>query len=184
MLAIPKNKLFETGIYLYEACTDHVPVERFFKEFELPDTYYGWFLVTELHVWLLMSRVMSEGPEGRFLRNQLVEAMWADSTERLKHLAKIGTKEKQASLDELMEHFQACILSYDEGLLGSDKVLAGALWRILFTYDCKDFRYLETMVRYIRHQNEHLQLLTTEDILLKPLEFRWAHFAPFHPIKQ
>ena len=28
-------------------------VVEFFEEFGMPDTFYSWFLVTELHVWLV-----------------------------------------------------------------------------------------------------------------------------------
>jgi len=52
----------------------------------MPDTFYSWFLVTELHVWMLMVRTMAEGEEGRFVRNSIVEAMWEDVSTRAKRL--------------------------------------------------------------------------------------------------
>jgi hypothetical protein len=52
----------------------------------MPDTFYSWFLVTELHVWILMVRTMAEGEEGRFVRNNIVEAMWEDVSTRVKKL--------------------------------------------------------------------------------------------------
>lgn len=76
--------------YLYESVADQINYLEFFDKFELPDTFNSWFLVTELHVWMLMLRVMSEGPEngqdGRFLRNSLVEIMWTDVNARAKKL--------------------------------------------------------------------------------------------------
>jgi len=52
----------------------------------MPDTFYSWFLVTELHVWMLMVRTMAEGEEGRYVRNNIVEAMWEDVITRVKKL--------------------------------------------------------------------------------------------------
>lgn len=70
---------------------DQINYLEFFKRFELPDTFNSWFLVTELHVWMLLVRAMAEGSEtgedGRFLRNCIVEAMWADVGTRAKKLA-------------------------------------------------------------------------------------------------
>ena len=54
--------------------------------FDLPDTFYSWFLVVELHVWMLMVRLMAEGEEGRFTRNAMLEAMWLDCETRSKKL--------------------------------------------------------------------------------------------------
>lgn len=52
----------------------------------MPDTFYSWFLVTELHVWMVMVRLMAEGEEGKFTRNALVEALWEDTETRSKKL--------------------------------------------------------------------------------------------------
>jgi len=52
----------------------------------MPDTFFSWFLVTELYVWMLMARVMNEGENGRLVRNAIVEAMWQDVDYRSKQL--------------------------------------------------------------------------------------------------
>ena len=52
----------------------------------MPDTFHTWFLVTELHVWMLMVRLMNEGKEGRLIRNGLVNALWDDVEQRSKQL--------------------------------------------------------------------------------------------------
>jgi cytochrome b pre-mRNA-processing protein 3 len=78
------------SFYLYESVVDNVNYMQFFEDFDLPDTFNSWFLVTELHVWMLLVRAMAEGSEsgqnGRFLRNCIVEAMWADVNARAKKL--------------------------------------------------------------------------------------------------
>lgn len=56
----------------------------------MPDTFNSWFLITELHVWILLVRSMAEGCEkdsyGRVMRNNIVEALWADVATRSKQL--------------------------------------------------------------------------------------------------
>nr|CAD7400714.1 unnamed protein product [Timema poppensis] len=56
------------------------------REFKLSDTFLSWFLVTELHVWMVLVRLMAEGKDGRFARNVVVEAMWSDTNTRAKKL--------------------------------------------------------------------------------------------------
>ena len=35
-----------------------IDLKEFMKAFDMPDTFFSWFLVTELHVWLLGARLM------------------------------------------------------------------------------------------------------------------------------
>lgn len=52
----------------------------------MSDTLFSWFLVTELHVWMLMVRYMAEGKSGNFIRNEIVTAMWDDTKARTEQL--------------------------------------------------------------------------------------------------
>lgn len=65
---------------------DNVDHFEFFKELKLPDTFYSWFVITELHIWMLSARAMAEGDDGRLLRNSLIEALWGDVQQRTKKL--------------------------------------------------------------------------------------------------
>lgn len=91
-----------TSVVLYECVADNVNYAEFFQTFDLPDTFNSWFLVTEFHVWMLLMRVMNEGSEsgedGRFMRNCVVEAMWADVTQRAR---KLGVRFQLIFLDVL-----------------------------------------------------------------------------------
>lgn len=84
---------------LYEDVADKIVYPEFFDEFSLPNTFNSWFLVTELHVWMLLLRAMAEGSEsgedGRFIRNSIVEAMWADVNTRAKKLGVSIMKNKK-----------------------------------------------------------------------------------------
>ena len=90
------QKLKVTSIRLYENVADEINYVKFFQRYNMPNTFNSWFLVTELHVWLLLTRLMAEGSEtgekGRFMRNSIVEAMWNDVNSRAK---KLGVSNKQ-----------------------------------------------------------------------------------------
>lgn len=69
----------------------------------MEDTFTSWFCITELHVWMLMVRCMAEDitlqntqkekyvkGDGYFIRNCIVEALWADVANRIKLLEVSG----------------------------------------------------------------------------------------------
>lgn len=102
-----------------------------------------------------MAEGSEEGQDGRFLRNCIVEALWGDVTKRTKQLnGNAGEVRKQIQI--LSEQFQAALITYDEGIMFDDKMLAGALWRRFFAMKCDNYEDLETMVKYVRR---HVRIL-------------------------
>lgn len=75
-------------------------------------------------------------------------------------------------IEELSEQFQAALLSYDEGMMSEDRVLAGAVWRRFFSMNCTDYRMIETLVKYIRFHISKLDHMSKEAFLDKP-KIRW-----------
>lgn len=59
---------------------------HFFDTLALPDTFYSWFVITELHIWMLSVRLMAVGEDGRIVRNGMMEALWNDVPTRVKYL--------------------------------------------------------------------------------------------------
>lgn len=72
---------------------------EWFEKLDLPDTFVSWFTITELHVWILMVRYMAEDisiatndkkqyvkGDGHFVRNCIIEALWADVGNKIKLL--------------------------------------------------------------------------------------------------
>nr|CAD7454953.1 unnamed protein product [Timema tahoe] len=167
-----KTRLRVSGYYLYENVADKVDYALFFKEFKLSDTFFSWFLVTELHVWMTLVRVMAEGKDGRFTRNVVVEAMWSDTATRAKKLGPVNPAGVKEQIHDLSQQFNAALLSYDEGLLGDDRVLAGAIWRRFFQREVDSPQGIERLVSYIRQQVKLLDALTREEVLLKP-NIKW-----------
>lgn len=84
-----------SGYLLYESIADNISYGEFFQKYNLPDTFYSWFAVTELHIWILSVRVMAEGEDGKTVRNAMMEAMWTDVQKRSKKLGVITTNISQ-----------------------------------------------------------------------------------------
>lgn len=135
----------------------------------MPDTFNSWFLVTELHTHLLLSRVMNEGAEakedGRFLRNAIVETLWVDVQNRSKKLSQDNPSAARRQVQILSEQFQAALIAYDEAILSDDKVLATALWRRFFEMSCNDYTKLEKLVVYVRKTMNMLDKLTRDEMV-------------------
>lgn len=160
------------SLLLYENVADKVVFHEFFEEFGMPDTFNSWFKVIELHCWLILTRVMSEGAEsgedGRFLRNCIVESMWADVQSRAKKLSAENPSASRRQVGILGEQFQGALIIYDEGLMSDDKILASALWRRFFEMKCEDYSKLEKLVKYVRISAVQLDNMTREELLSKP----------------
>merc|ERR1712168_938228 len=168
-----RSKLKRSGYVLYEKTLEQVNMEEFFQVCELPDTFYSWFLIMELHIWMLMVRLMDDGEEGRFVRNCLVEAMWEDVDQRSKKLGASNASARRAQVDQILEQFQATLFHYDEGLMIDDKALAGALWCHLFSKDCIDPERIECVLQYIRKQISMLDGISRDDMLLD-CDIKWT----------
>lgn len=151
-----EQRLRVSSYLMYGAVADGIKYDEMFLKFNLPNTFNSWFLITELHVWMLMVRTMAEGPDkgqdGKFMRNCIVEAMWSDVNKRAKQLNAGSPGEMRNQIQILSEQFQAALITYDEGLMSDDKVLAGALWRRFFEMKCDNYEHLEVMVKYVRRQ--------------------------------
>lgn len=165
-LQFRKHKLRASGYYLYECIADQLDYNKFIKLLDLPDTFNSWFLVTELHVWMLMARLMGDPKYGRFTRNSLVEALWKDVDARAKKLGSEHRSVINSQIKELSEEFQAALVNYDEGILSDDTILAGALWRRLLNRKCTP-QQLEGMVKYVRQNMFLLDKLGSEEFFLE-----------------
>jgi len=159
-------KLRPKGFFLLTQCVQKVDVKEFFKVFDMPDTFFSWFLVTELHVWMLSVRLMEEGPLGRSLRNFVVEALWMDCDARAKLVGDMSSSARTSMVNDMAEEFQVALFVYDEGLLGGDMDLAASLWRRFFLSQpleedeqqpLPDPEKIELLVKYVRKTIKYLE---------------------------
>jgi len=175
---LPKAKLKACGYMLETHCSQAIDLKEFMKAFDMPDTFFSWFLVTELHVWLLGARLMQEGDAGRMVRNSMVEALWTDCENRAKAIGDLATSLRSKYISEISEQFQASLFVYDEGIVGNDIQLANALWRRFFLSmreveegseegQLPDPEKLELLVRYVRKTASYLDSKDAAEIIVK-----------------
>lgn len=104
---------------------------EWFESLDLPDTFASWFNITELHVWLLMVRYMAEDVmlpsgekkkyikgDGHFVRNCIIEALWADVANKIK-LLEVNAFELLLVVHSSPVHFnswQSIYFTSDKGL--------------------------------------------------------------------
>lgn len=164
--------MLRAGYLLYEEVADKIEYSKFVTQFSKANTFYSWFLVTEIHVWMLMVRAMGDdGPSGRILRNAIVEAMWKDVELRAKKLGHTNSKKLRAEVCELGHQFEYALIAYDEGLLSDDKQLASAVWNQFFDTKCDDYVQIELMVKYIRENVSKLRNESNHAMIAKSDDF-------------
>lgn len=170
--------LRRSAVWHYQACSDKLVADSFFKGFKLDDTMWSFYLIVQLHVWMAQVRSMREGPEGRKLRTEIHDNMWTDWRTRMSIIDALSTKEREETLNHMYQHNLYAMLSYDEGLLGDDKILAAALWRVLFGKRDVDPEVIELAVKYVRCQIGHLRTIGFRDWCCNG-KYDWAPFPPF-----
>ncbi|KPM04165.1 ubiquinol-cytochrome c reductase complex chaperone CBP3-like protein [Sarcoptes scabiei] len=128
----PFYLLRKSSVFLYESCTDGVE--------------------------MVACRCMAIESTGLVIRNQLFERMWEDTSNRLDKLHYIKRRQKFSFMQDFNSQFAATLFGLDEGILSSDIVLAGALWRNLLgiSEEAVDPVVLDFMIQYSRLQLNHL----------------------------
>ncbi|XP_034256829.1 ubiquinol-cytochrome-c reductase complex assembly factor 1 isoform X2 [Thrips palmi] len=162
----PKSYYRLKGLELFRG-VESVDWKEYFRVFNMPDTFHSWFLVIELHMWMLNVRINNEGGAGDHLKRFSLESMWDASKIRAKNLESYSSSSLRESFDDLYEELMAAFLMYDLGLLGSDVDLANALWYRFLQEKCDDPEKLELLVRHIRKQIDLLEKLSKEEFIDK-----------------
>lgn len=134
---------------VYAVGIDSVNHMEFVEKFQMPNTFNSWFLITEIHVWMLMVRAMAELEIGQEIRNEISGALWYDVLTRTKGMGSASIVKKQVVV--LSQQFQYAIVAYDEGLTTDDKQLASALWTRFFELNCDNYENIELLIKYIRY---------------------------------
>ncbi|XP_045181402.2 ubiquinol-cytochrome-c reductase complex assembly factor 1-like [Mercenaria mercenaria] len=172
------STLQHSGFRLYLSAVEASRYNRIYDYIDLPDTMATWHKLTSLHIWLLMVRLSTEGRDARLVRNETTENFITDMKAKSKVIGReLKIMVKGDELEMLHQMFLAALMNYDEGLLGTDRHLAGALWRSLFNHKPDiDPSHLEIMVAYIRKQVAYLQKIDSKSILTNGL-------IPFLPVE-
>ncbi|KAL6442122.1 hypothetical protein ACFW04_002434 [Cataglyphis niger] len=169
LLDVQKYRYMAIGNQVYENVVAQIDYPFFYKYFNMADTFFSWFLVTELHIWMIIIRYMAEGDAGKLVRNSVVSTLWQDTNARAENLGKITERVRNKQIKEISEQFNAALIGYDEGIQSDDKVLAGALWRRFFHLECNNPEHIETLIIYVRKQICLFDNLPSHEILKKPV---------------
>ncbi|XP_064214054.1 ubiquinol-cytochrome c reductase complex assembly factor 1-like [Tribolium castaneum] len=104
----------------------------------------------ELCLWMYAARASAEGHKGAVLREQMVEVLKSDVSQRLVVLKSENPDFANVDVDELFKGVRQTLLDYDEALHGDDAVLAGILWtKFYHTREISD-NYLRTLLKLVK----------------------------------
>ncbi|KAK3774851.1 hypothetical protein RRG08_008401 [Elysia crispata] len=176
-LRVPNYKLKLSGYHLYICCTDFIDFPQFVQDINIPDTFASWFQLLQLHVWLLNVKLSQIGLEGVLLKENVYKAMWQNVEIRLDTFKDLLGSEKRNFMQSFYSSMILSTLYYDEGLIGSDKQLANALWISLYRMsEDVDPEKLDLMVAYVRKQVYFHDQLDAEALMLPG----YIPFLPLH----
>ena len=104
---VSNHLLSRSGLGLCTKATHDIDVVEWFKVFGMPDTFYSWWLITELHVWLLAVRLrVGATPEGDQLVKNMAESLWQDLEARMKKVPGMTASRRADQVWDLAEEFQ------------------------------------------------------------------------------
>ncbi|KAI9197177.1 ubiquinol-cytochrome C chaperone-domain-containing protein [Polychytrium aggregatum] len=149
----------------FDTCTQKLSSERelFLTELGLPQTFYTWFSLTVLHIWIYSARLRAEGAEGKEYQQELFNLLWLDVELKLNEA---GIKKRVGkNIEELMAAYYGQILAYDEGLYEGDAIFSAALWRNVYASQKVKPSQLVGLLSYVRKQLCHIDNVSTEDLL-------------------
>ncbi|KAL7069886.1 hypothetical protein ACQ4LE_010988 [Meloidogyne hapla] len=169
--------LFKSSAKLYYDCSNSFNYITLHKEFGLDDNYATWYRLTLLHVWMVLTHLQQtmEVYSYCYLKKMITQNFHHDKTNRFntifkdQPLAKLTKRSKFRDL--YYDVYMSSLFEYDDGFLGDDKYLAGAVWRSLYLMDDNaDIIHIERVVRYIRETLHFLDNFDTEVLLASGID--------------
>lgn len=146
----------------------------YYNRLGMPQTYFQWFQITSLHMWMLYVR-MRRMPRKycREYQNKLVNGVFEDIDYTLREVIRVNSDRTVNSYKKrFSEQLRGSVFSYDESMLGGDTVLAGAIWRNLFEQSSEvDVTVIEHLVQYVRAQLYVLDMMSDRDFAAGRFQF-------------
>ncbi|KAK9479799.1 ubiquinol-cytochrome C chaperone-domain-containing protein [Lipomyces japonicus] len=151
-----------------------ITAKFYYEDLGLPPTLNQWFQITALHAWMLLVR-MRALPEkySKVFEQTLIDAIFLDIETRIVTEYKIKSGRLiNNTLKDLNLQLKGSVLAYDEGLMGSDAVLASALWRNIFNADQNvDMAKLALLTQYVRTHVYVLEKMSDFDFAIGRFAF-------------
>ncbi|KAI8906922.1 ubiquinol-cytochrome C chaperone-domain-containing protein [Gorgonomyces haynaldii] len=165
-----KMLLIDVARESYEKCSFQFENKKpQLQEWGLDLNFQTWFNFTVLHVWLVSSRLRTEGKLGHELQQEIFNHIWLDVEIKL-HQAGVKTRINKIT-DNLIGSYYGQTLAYDEGLKKGKPVLASALWRNLYAAQQMDLVKIKSMVEYTEAHLEMLNKLEPVQVLNREFTF-------------
>ncbi|KAF2763395.1 hypothetical protein EJ05DRAFT_472304 [Pseudovirgaria hyperparasitica] len=137
-----------------------------FDDAKLPATFATWAQVSFLHIYLLHTRLrLFPTSSAGTWQQHLIDHFFNMAEKRMitHHLISSSAK-RQSFLKGLSSQWRGAILSYDEGLMRGDAVLAAAVWRNVFNAnEDVNGKVLAMIVGWMRKELWRLDQLGDED---------------------
>ncbi|KAK6543835.1 Protein cbp3, mitochondrial [Orbilia ellipsospora] len=134
-----------------------------------------WTHISNLHVWMLMTRIRNLEPRARakMWQQLLINHYYFHIEELLDKRHGVSSRGKrQKYMKDLYELFRFTILTYDEAFVRGDAWMATAVWRCVFmSKEDMDLQKLAIIVSYIRRVLSGLEKLDEETVLSAQVYF-------------
>lgn len=141
---------------------------------ELPVTFNTWAQVMYLHMYALTARLRKFPAEHvRIWEQNLLDHFFYAAEDRMAlwhGMAARGVRNKY--LKDLWVQWRGVLVSYDEGLIKGDAVLAGAVWRNVFSArEDVDLGDVAVVVAYLRREIARLDRIDDSELSTGNIKF-------------
>jgi cytochrome b pre-mRNA-processing protein 3 len=141
----------------------------------LKPTFSNWSQITFIHMYMLQVRfrMFPKSHAGVWIQHLTNHAFYA-AEDRLVIWHKFNANSlRQKYLKDMFSQWRAVLLSYDEGLMKGDAMLAAAIWRNLFgAKDDVDYEKLAQIVGYMRREIKRLDHANDDEVANGQWKFR------------
>lgn len=128
-----RSKAIKVTGDLYDRAAQRAQAEAHFwyKECALPPSFQTWFQLTNLHIFLLLSRFRAlDKEEAREYSQELINHFFIDTESRMRERFGVQTSRLvKGYMKDLHLQHRGSMIAYDEGLATDDVRLSGAIWR-------------------------------------------------------
>mmetsp|Transcript_13589 Transcript_13589/g.43419 ORF Transcript_13589/g.43419 Transcript_13589/m.43419 type:complete len:333 (-) Transcript_13589:36-1034(-) len=131
--------------------------------------FYQAHTLYSLHTWIVHRRLLSAGPPGKLVQEELFDRLWDDTTQRIRER---GIQELlvNKNLRKVQEASFGSMFAYDDALLHGAKSFADALERNVFLKNSPSRRHADLLAEYALGELEAAHAVPFD-------EFIWARFG-------
>ena len=166
-----ESAIMRAAANLYRAVTEQAADADFKRTMQIGnDQFQQEYSLLCLHIWLLIRRLRSEGPDGKRLSQRVYDDFQYDVGNRVRKLGVRVRVSKQ--LETLEKQFYGSSLSYDKAL-GENSIesLADALQRNVYLEDPTKQQAACHMERYIKRELACLSMTSSEAVMVGNIKF-------------